>query len=69
MHRRQRVPEVCADRENDHTPRPNATHGAISRRYASGERAGTGIYSTSRSCDGGMRGGDGERTSAPLTVL
>ena len=27
-----------------------------------------GRYSTRRSCDGGMRGGDGERTSAPLTV-
>ena len=43
------------------TPRPNASHGPISRP--------TGAYSLmSRSCAGGMRGGDGSMTSPPVTV-
>ena len=37
-------------------------------RSAGGNLAGALAYSMSRSCAGGMRGGEGSMTSAPVTV-
>ena len=47
------------------TQRPNAQHGPTSRQIRA---AGLAYSLMSRSGAGGMRGGEGERTSAPVTV-
>ena len=45
----------------------NTTH-PEAERSAGGNLAGALAYSMSRSCAGGMRGGEGSMTSAPVTV-